>query len=869
MRYWNFIMLRTSKKLVFFILILLCRQAHSENIEVPSVNCPDIQSAIALAKNGDTITVAPGTYKENINFLGKAVKLTSLDPNNPSIVQATIIDGSNPPDINFASVVTFNSGEDNRSILTGFTITGGTGSWLLISWMFRGLNWNRCGGGIVCYNQSEPTILKNVLTGNLAAQGGGIYVYGDPVNPDNPLDPNVHITPVIKDNTFINNNAITNHGFSPPNSIFPANDHGDGGAITCFQGCDPDITGNIIINNFADFYGGGIHLRQWCSGLIKDNRINNNKSSLGAGIHITYASSPLIAGNLIELNNSSSGSAIYVYYLSAPLITANRIRRNYAINGTIGIHFESTGELSNNLIEDNYGSPAVLTSGCFVLISHNTIINNQTTAIQCNGSPAPEIVNNIIALSKGGYGINTGIDSKPVIKYNNLWQNSLGNYGPGLQDLTGNEGNISVNPRFLIQPNITVHLNYDSPCIDAGDPNFINGSSLSDLDGDPRVMNAVTDIGADEAFSIWNITKQKHYSRIQDAIDDANDLDSIIALQGRYCENIAFAGKNISLRSLCDHDWACIERTIIDGNNTDNPVVSFSGVEDSNCIISGFTITGANHSGYGGAISGNGTKAVIQFCNLTGNYAAKGAGVHYVDGLITNCKINNNSSSLVGGGICSCLGNIYNCIITNNHAADSGGGIFNCDGDIINNTIAGNVAGISGGAIRHCGGSITNNIIWLNDAPNSPAIQDSNHPTYCSLQESSAGEGNIFTYPLFIDVNNGNFHLPIHSDCIDAGDNNSIPSNPDIDNEQRIFTFRLEGAPRIDIGADEVTTRKSDFNQDGTVNSLDLSILVNEWLETGTGLQSDLTGSGTVDFYDYAILASDWLWLAPWFDPVR
>ncbi|MCK5271245.1 MAG: hypothetical protein KAJ52_01665, partial [Sedimentisphaerales bacterium] len=70
-----------------------------------------IQAAIDDADACDVIIVEPGTYLENIDFLGKAITVRSTDPCDPCVVAATIIDGGEPDDPNNASVVTFKSGE--------------------------------------------------------------------------------------------------------------------------------------------------------------------------------------------------------------------------------------------------------------------------------------------------------------------------------------------------------------------------------------------------------------------------------------------------------------------------------------------------------------------------------------------------------------------------------------------------------------------------------------------------------------------------------------------------------------------------------------------------------------------------------------
>ena len=68
-------------------------------------------------------------------------------------------------------------------------------------------------------------------------------------------------------------------------------------------------------------------------------------------------------------------------------------------------------------------------------------------------------------------------------------------------------GNINTDPYFVNSGSLTssagftagdYHLLGDSPCIDAGDPEFITEPSETDIDGNPRISGVKVDIGADE-----------------------------------------------------------------------------------------------------------------------------------------------------------------------------------------------------------------------------------------------------------------------------------------------------------------------------------------------------------------------------------
>jgi hypothetical protein len=93
------------------------------------------------------------------------------------------------------------------------------------------------------------------------------------------------------------------------------------------------------------------------------------------------------------------------------------------------------------------------------------------------------------------------------------------------------------------------------------------------------------------------------FNNIQAAIDDANDGDTVIVAKGTYIvakgtyyENINFNGKNIVLTSTDPNDEAVVAGTVIDGNSSGR-VITFSGSENTGCVLTGFTITNGYASG--------------------------------------------------------------------------------------------------------------------------------------------------------------------------------------------------------------------------------------------------------------------------------
>lgn len=152
-----------------------------------AANCSDstgtpyckIQAAIDAAADADTVLVAPGTYQENINFMGKAITVRSDQG-----AAVTIIDGGAAD-----TVAYFGNGETTASVLDGFTLQNGLAS--------AGPLASTGNGGGFYIIEASPTIRNNIITGNIADHPG----FGIEINRG---------SPIIDGNTITNNRCSGN-----------------------------------------------------------------------------------------------------------------------------------------------------------------------------------------------------------------------------------------------------------------------------------------------------------------------------------------------------------------------------------------------------------------------------------------------------------------------------------------------------------------------------------------------------------------------------------------------------------------------------------------------------------------------------------
>jgi parallel beta-helix repeat protein len=603
-----------------------------------------ISAAISTAAAGDEIWVARGTYSGHWTLKPDIALYGGFNGTEADLNERNWSTNLSVlwGTTNKAVINITNAGPATR--LDGFTIGGGNGIH---------------GGGIAMVG-SGPVIANNTIRNNITdGAGAGISIWGFHILSST----NVHF-PTITNNVIVENQSI--------------NDEGDGAGIAVINS-SPLIVWNVIVRNTATRNGGGIACWRNSFPTIANNLIEANSASYdeltaslgGGGI---FASATDLDGKPIE------------FAISAPVIINNVI----AANG--GNH---VGGIS--VVDSQLGAAT---------IANNTIVANNGAGIYwANTWPTND--NNIVAFNTLGFERGIAGTSDAEIRFNDVFGNAVlgtpANYR-GTADRTSSEGNFSSDPGFSNFAIGELHLQPDSPCVNAGNTTFAP-TNWVDLDHQARVQGGTVDVGADESDgTTWNV--QTPIVRVSPVGDDtdgttwakakrtvAGGIATISATggelwvaQGSYAEHIlppafvslygGFAGDETN-RSERNPQ---ANSTILDGSGL-APVVYFRNTGYRVSTLDGFTIQG------GGIYTGGNPFHP----DLTNRFGGRGGGIYCrVSGpVIANNLIRSNSLGSPFNSFESFGGGLYGYLshteITGNTFAENevltqedgnGGGIY-------------------------------------------------------------------------------------------------------------------------------------------------------------------------------------------------
>ncbi|MHC4219007.1 MAG: right-handed parallel beta-helix repeat-containing protein [Planctomycetota bacterium] len=313
----------------------------------------------------------------------------------------------------------------------------------------------------------------------------------------------------------------------------------------------------------------------------------------------------------------------------------------------------------------------------------------------------------------------------------------------------------------------------------------------------------------------------------------------------------------------------------------------------------GCSFTGNTATNLGGAMLVIGSSATCingSFDNnrVTGPsfYAIGGGavmGFSFSNLVFTRCTFTENSASDeiengLGGGMALSLSTcqLVQCMFRGNSALLDGGAVYTQDEaplEVFNCTFVGNSA-TNGGAVYNddlSGGSIlmaVNSIFW-NNVPDEIVNIGASSATvsHSDVQGGWIGDGgnNVDADPSFVDAGGGNLRLGAGSPCIDAGDNDGIPStvvtdadgNPRIQEDRDVENSGAGECPYVDMGPYEFQTGITDccpwdlYIGDGVVNVIDFLGLLSLW-GTDPGGPPDFDGDGDVGVTDFLELLANW-----------
>ncbi|MCK4294306.1 MAG: right-handed parallel beta-helix repeat-containing protein [Planctomycetes bacterium] len=869
-----------------------------------------IQQAIDDCNAGDTVVIAPGTYtgpgNRDIDFLGKAITVRSTDPNNPNIVAATIID-CNGAGRGFR----FDGGEEPDSVLAGLTITNGYGP---DDAYIDYITWS-AGGAIFC-EDSSPTIINCRITASSAQKGGGICCSSS--------------SPAIIGCTISTNWAWSGGGICCYNSmptltncllVGNSTENGGGGGMYNYKSY-PNLTNCIFIGNDGG-WGGGAICNLSGSFTINNCTITGNSADSGGGINCAGSAiaNPKIDNSILWGNAADTGPQI-TFNSSSPfhlMVSYSNVE-----DGRGRVHAEPSNAVDwgpGNIDTD----PRFVDDDNYHLSLYSLCINagdpcNNATSAETDIDGEPRVINDRVDI---------GADE---VDYEGPF---LG-VSPTKFAFDANEGGSNPERQILFIRNAgtgTVDWEMSNDCTwlktqpDSGS----SAGQADEVTFDVNIAGLtlgkynciVTVLAPSVVDSPQSVAVGLHIRRpvvyvpcdfpsIQAAIDDLLEGGTVIVADGIYSgegnHDIDFKGKAITVRSENGP-----ENCIIDCSDPERRYAhrgfGFHSGEDSNSVLSGFTITNGHaascpRSRGGGAILCSSSSPTIADCIVVKNKA------------IGYCR----ALGSAGGGIFldQCSPAIANCIIVGNvsNEGGEGGGIFCRQSSpiITNCTICDN----SGDGIMSYDGSnpvIVNCIFWGNTydqirtesegsyyGPSSAVVAFSN------VQGGWPGLGNISEDALFFDHGywdpngtthttyddfwvNGDYHLKsngwrwdaqrkdwtwdeITSRCIDAGN----PGWPLGDEPLSIYADpnnEWGRNLRINMGAYGGTAEasmppygwaiRSDYNNDGIANFTDFAC----WsIYHGYILPEppdDSSPSPTLNSADLALLADRWLDQTTWF----
>ena len=294
-----------------------------------------------------------------------------------------------------------------------------------------------------------------------------------------------------------------------------------GGGIYC-EASSPTIANCTFSSNSA-IWGGGMN-NGYSNAVVVNCKFIGNSAEWGGGM-LNSESSPTLTNCTFSSNSANWGGGMNNGYSNAVVVNCKFIGNSAKWGGGMDNH-KGNLTITKCMFSSNSANwgGGMLNSESILTLSNCTFTNNSAVNSGMWGGNGVGIyaldssVRLLNCILWGNSDINGMYESSQIYANEQI----VVNYSciQGLTGVLGGIGNIDDDPCFVEpgywDPNGTpadanddvwvdgdYHLLPDSPCIDAGDPDYVAGPNETDFDGNPRVINGRIDMGAYEYIQAY------------------------------------------------------------------------------------------------------------------------------------------------------------------------------------------------------------------------------------------------------------------------------------------------------------------------------------------------------------------------------
>ena len=422
-----------------------------------------------------------------------------------------------------------------------------------------------------------------------------------------------------------------------------------------------------------------------CVYLQKGTTLSGFTLTNGATPNFDYGGGVNCAGatvsNCVIINNAAydgGGGAYQGRLMNCSLIG------NTASPASIGAGGGANGSVLINCLLANNFAGYIGGGALNSTLINCTLVSN--TAAAYAGSVSGSTLRNCIVYYNSSY--YTNADSNPGFSFSNCCLS----FSPG-----SGANNFTNPPLFANLPAGDFHLSAASPGINAGNNSFL--SNAMDLDGNPRIVGGIVDLGAYEFPSpihyvkLTSVNPISPYTNwataavnIQDAVDAASGGDVVLVTNGVYGSGGRVVYGNSTNRVVVDKPITLQSvngpaTTAIQGYSFRSSSIRCTYLTNNAALV-GFTLTngGAMDSGdilheqSGGGVWCEDSSVLVSNCVVVHGFAYQNGGGAY-QGTLVNCVLAGNGADQYGGG--AFQGTLLNCVLTNNSAYHGGGAASN------------------------------------------------------------------------------------------------------------------------------------------------------------------------------------------------